>query len=101
MKDSINRKHNKEKCGMVETSDDRNGVVVNRPINILQEVQRIHAIDSTTGIPIRLVKERCSENRNAEIHANSEYGKQCFTVPVRYRSTLRCYMYRYAQNPGF
>ena len=50
MKDSTNRKaqqREREPTGMVETSDDRNGVVVNR------------AIDSTTGIPNCLVEQRC------------------------------------------
>ena len=51
-----------KKCGMVETSDDRNGVVVNRAIDS----------GSTRDIPNCLVEERCSENRSSEIHAKSE-----------------------------
>ena len=57
MKDSINRKHNK-RSAMAAPSDDRNGVVVNR------------AIDSTRGIPNRLVEERCIARW--QIHAKSE-----------------------------
>ena len=69
MKDSINRKaqqREREPTGMVETSDDRNGVVVNR------------AIDSTRGIPNCLVEERCSENRNAEIQVRKVRRKLQF-----------------------
>ena len=39
---------------MVETSDDRNGVVVNRARS-----EGVHAIDSTRGMADRLVEERC------------------------------------------
>ena len=54
---------------MAVTSDDRNGVVVNR------------AIDSTRGIPNCLAEERCIDAKSsAEIHAKSE----CFTALVRY-----------------
>ena len=58
MEDSIKwrirliKKHNKRwtrKRAVAGTSDDRNGVVVNR------------AIDSTRGIPNCLIEERCSE----------------------------------------
>ena len=52
--DSINRKHNDgRRRALVVTSDDRNGVVVNR------------AKDSTRGIPICLVEERCIQVRKA------------------------------------
>ena len=62
---------------MVETSNDRNGVVVNRPI----DTREVHAIDSTRGIPNCLVKKRCSgENRCSEIHAKSGHGEQCFVL---------------------
>ena len=39
----------------VETSDDRNGVVVNRARS------RVHAIDSTRRVPKQLVEERCEK----------------------------------------
>ena len=49
---------------MVETSDDRNGVVVNKSIGT-REKYRVHAIDSTRGSPNCLVEERCSEFGNS------------------------------------
>ena len=55
---------------MVETSDDRNGVVVNGAR------RGVHAIDSTRAMANCLVEERCSEKASAksssEIHAKSE-----------------------------
>ena len=62
MKDSINRKA--QQAALVETSDDRNGVVVNR------------AIDSTRGIPNCLVEQRCikATTASSQIHAKSEYS---------------------------
>ena len=57
---------------MVETSDDRNGVVVNRAR------RGVHAIDSTRGIPSCLVEQRCIES--SEISAKSEHCSD--TVPV-------------------
>ena len=65
---------------MVETSDDRNGVVVNRPMRC----RGVHAIDSTRGIPNYLVEERCSKNCSLEIHAKSEYDSASTLEPVRH-----------------
>ena len=63
----------KSTTGMAVPSDDRNGVVVNRA-----------SIDSTRGIPNRLIEERCSEKASAksssEIHAKSEYEEQLYSA---------------------
>ena len=48
---------------MVVTSDDRNGVVVNEPI---VWTRRVHATDSTRGVPIRLIEERCIKCEKAK-----------------------------------
>ena len=66
---------------MVDTSDDRNGVVVNRAMGV-------HAIDSTRGAPKQLVEQRCIEfgnscekaNCSLEISAKSEHCSGSITI---------------------
>ena len=59
----------RDRSTMVETSNDCNGVVVNRAKrSALQE--RVHAIDSTRGLPKQLVEKRCS-GCSSGIHAKS------------------------------
>ena len=84
MKDSINQKA--QQAAMVETSGDRNGVVVNR------------ATDSTRGILNCLVEQRCikAKNRSSQIDAKSE----AHGASLHY-STALVRWYRYAQNPDF
>ena len=52
---------------MEETNDDRNGIVVSKPIGT-RERYRVHGIDSTRGIPNKLVEKRCSK---------SQFGNSC------------------------
>ena len=71
--DSINRKAQQGDKDvymsvMVETSDDRNGVVVNKSIST-GEKYRVHAIDSTRG--------HSESSGRREVQQKSQFGNSC------------------------
>ena len=87
MRDSINRTRNrkaqrrKKRSTMAAPSDDRNGVVVNRAMEV-------HAIDSTRGLPKQLVEERCIKCENRVRKFMRKVSTRSRALPRSATSTL-------------